>query len=97
MSQQDINQPMSTIRYQFACAPVKDTPHPHSLIRVFDGQYMGSQGSNETKTLIRRCTHIPIYTMDTGSNSIGFGRPMVHDGNVEVMNTERAIAEKIRI
>ena len=64
-----------------ACAHIEDTPHPHSLIKVFDGRSMGSQGSNETKTLIRRCTHMPTYTiMDTGSNSVDFGRPTMHDG-----------------
>ena len=65
-----------------ACAP-----HLHSLNRVFDSRSMGSQGSNETNTLIRRCMHMSTYTiLNTSANS---------DGNVKVMNTERSIAEKI--
>ena len=36
-------------RYQLACVPMKDSDlpaHPHSLITVFIGPSMGSQGSN---------------------------------------------------
>ena len=37
-----------SIFYRSACAPSEDSDqsvHPHSLIRVFAGQSMGSQGS----------------------------------------------------
>ena len=51
---------MSTKRYKLACAPIKDIDqHPHSLIRVFNGRSMGSQGSNislgRKLRLIRLC------------------------------------------
>ena len=40
---------MSSKRKKLACAPIKDSDqpvHPHSLIRVFDGRSVSSQGSN---------------------------------------------------
>ena len=50
-------------RYNLACVSIKDSDQPAnpcSLIRVFDGRSMYSQGSNaffrwKTKTLIRMC------------------------------------------
>ena len=48
---------------KLTCAHIKDSDqpaYPRSLVRVFDGRCMGSQGSNvssgkKTKTLIRLC------------------------------------------
>ena len=56
-------EPVSSKRYKFACAPIKDSDqsaHPRSLIRVFDGRSKGSQGSNDSsseknRTLVRIC------------------------------------------
>ena len=44
-----INELVSRKRYKFACGPIKTsdhTVHMHSLVRVFDGHSMSSQGSN---------------------------------------------------
>ena len=44
-----MNELVSSKRYKLACAPIKDSDQPallRSLIRVFDGCSMGSQGSN---------------------------------------------------
>ena len=43
------SEPASSKRYKLACAPMEDSDqpaHPHSLIRVFNGRFMGSQRSN---------------------------------------------------
>ena len=45
------HEPVSSIRYKFACAPIKDSDqsaHQRNLIRVFEGRPMGSQGSNDS-------------------------------------------------
>ena len=42
-------EPVSSKRDKLASAPIKDSDqpvHPHSLIRVFNGRSMGSQGSS---------------------------------------------------
>ena len=42
-------EPVSSNRYNLACEPIENssqTAHLRSLIRVFDGHSMGSQGSN---------------------------------------------------
>ena len=57
------NEPVSIKTYMLAYAPIEDsdqTAHQRSLIRVFDGRSMDSQGSNvssgiRTKILIRLC------------------------------------------
>ena len=58
-----IIEPVFSRKYNLACAPIEDsdqTAHLRSLIRVFDGRSMGSQGSNSSsggkkKTQIRPC------------------------------------------
>ena len=75
-----------------ACVPIEDSDqpvHPCSLIKVFDGRSMGSQGSKVSSggklRLIRLCRfadgldsslygHANLYLMlDTGSNNV-FGQ-----------------------
>ena len=44
-----LNKPVSSPRYMLACVSIKDLDQPaheNSLIRIFDGHSMGSQGSN---------------------------------------------------
>ena len=41
---------MSSERYKLACAHIEDsdqTAHVRSLIRVFDGRFIGSEGSGQ--------------------------------------------------
>ena len=49
LSWNTITGPVTTKTYKLACAPIEDSDqaaHPRSLIRVFDGRSMGSQGYN---------------------------------------------------
>ena len=72
---------MSSKRYKLACALIEDSDQPvhqHSLIRVFGGRSVGSQGSNNSSggklrlrldcadaqtDLILRCMHMPTCTL----------------------------------
>ena len=73
-------EPVISKRYKFTCAPSEDSDqpaHPRSLIRIFNGSYIGSQESkvssgakvrlwadcSDVQTGLKlRCTHIPTYT-----------------------------------
>ena len=63
------NEPVSSIWYNFPCAPIEDSDqsaHPRSLIRVFDGRSMGSQGSDVssggTLRLLSDCVDVQIHS-----------------------------------
>ena len=72
--------PWARIQQRLACVPIEDsdqTVHMHRLTRVFDGCYMGSQGSSISSAgnqdwsdcadaqtdLNLRCTHMPTCTL----------------------------------
>ena len=49
MSQKHKIEPVSSKRYKLACAPIENSVQPahrYSMVRVFDGQSLGSQGSS---------------------------------------------------
>ena len=81
LSWNTLTEPVTTNRYKLACFPIEDSDqaaHPRSLIRVFDGRFMGSQGSNvssggklrlwsdcaDAQTCFNlRCMHMPTCTL----------------------------------